>query len=306
MTTPSSWRTRIAPTPSGYLHHGNGFNFLLTYLLARLHSGWVYLRIDDGDATRSRDEFLEDIFFTLDWLGIEPDAGPGSVSDQQRTYSQQLRQGEYRLALDQLLEAGKAYACRCSRKDIKEHSRDGLYPGTCRPLMRRSFEEPFSIRACMGAEAESVSFSSLAGAEKRLNVRQVQGDMVLWRKDDLAAYHLASVCDDEKLKITHIVRGADLLDSTAAQAWLAQSLGLSHFSSARFMHHGLVIGGDGEKLSKSAGAIALKHRRAHESSPKQYYQEFLDWVGGPKWPVGNMEELLDAFATVDTSVLDIA
>ena len=111
-------RTRIAPTPSGYLHAGNAVNFLLTAELARLHGGSLLLRIDDLDAERARPEYLDDIFHSLEWLGIAWHEGPRDAADFQRNWSQRTRIGRYQVLLDQLRRGGHLYACTCSRKEL--------------------------------------------------------------------------------------------------------------------------------------------------------------------------------------------
>ena len=127
------FKTRIAPTPSGLLHEGNGASFLLTYALARAYEGQILLRIDDLDAERMRIEYLDDIFRTLDWLGIEWDEGPTSVADFQQNWSQHHRLDLYQNALEELKNTeGVVYACNCSRKQINAASLNGLYPQTCR------------------------------------------------------------------------------------------------------------------------------------------------------------------------------
>ncbi len=115
--------TRIAPTPSGYLHAGNGAAFILAWKLAREAGGKILLRIDDLDAERVRPEYVEDIFETLHWLGVEWDEGPRNTDELQSTWSQHLRMARYQELVEQLREGGHLYACSCSRKD--KHDRTG-------------------------------------------------------------------------------------------------------------------------------------------------------------------------------------
>ncbi|MEL6536545.1 MAG: glutamate--tRNA ligase family protein [Bacteroidota bacterium] len=291
------FRTRIAPTPSGYLHLGNAFNFLLTYLLARLHEGQVALRIDDGDATRTRPEYLEDIFSTLHWLGIEWDSGPTNVEDHHRTYSQGLRQDRYREALESLLSAGHGYACRCSRKQILALSPDGKYPGTCRAAMRSSYEVPFAVRTKLEPANAEVSIMDFKGGATPSNLIDTQGDFVIWRKDNLAAYQLVSTWEDEEAATTHIVRGKDLWDSTAAQLWLAQALGYQHLPGIKFLHHPLILSDSAEKLSKSAGATSLSKMREVGLTLNAVYHKFYQWLGITEAPPDSLHEMAqsDAF-----------
>ena len=110
--------TRIAPTPSGYLHIGNAFNFILTKAIANFHHASLMLRIDDIDAPRIRPEYVNDIFETLDWLGINPDKGPKSLSELNEIYSQHLHVKKYEDAIKKIRESGRVYVCKCSRTEV--------------------------------------------------------------------------------------------------------------------------------------------------------------------------------------------
>ena len=124
--------SRLAPTPSGYLHLGNAFSFILTWLLVRRLGGKLHLRIDDLDAPRLNQDCLEDIFIQLEWLGLDYDTGPHGPEDHLRHFSQSLRLEEYMSALEEIRESGLLYACSCSRKQYLSKSKNGQYPGTCR------------------------------------------------------------------------------------------------------------------------------------------------------------------------------
>ena len=294
MTTPVI-RTRIAPTPSGYLHRGNAFNFLLCWLSAKAQGGEVWLRIDDVDGQRTRPEYVEDVFATLDWLGIRPDAGPSGPEDFYQHHSQQHRMEDYRQHLQQLLDQGDAYACTCSRAQIKALSDDGRYPGTCRDKgLHQVPGAEYAIRAKLDQVAGDLSFDESGQKTQAPDLRESMGDFVLWRKEDVAAYQLASLIDDVTMGMTLIVRGQDLLDSTAAQRWLAKKLGLQSFEQVRFVHHGLVGGADGQKLSKSLGADALKTQREAGASPATLYQDFARWQGWQESP-DTLSALLDCY-----------
>lgn len=237
--------TRIAPTPSGYLHEGNAVNFLLTAWLARSARGRLVLRIDDMDSGRKRPEYVADIFALLDWLDIQPDAGPGSVAEFEREYSMSLRTEEFRARLAAIgRNGGRTYACRCSRRELAGHS---IYPGTCRSagLELRAGETALRLQVPAGASAR------VAGSA--VDVAGVMGDFVVWRRDDLPSYHLASVIEDDRLGVTHVVRGVDLRESTAAQRVLAPLVGSAGFAGADVRHHRLLLAPDGSKLAKSAG-----------------------------------------------------
>ncbi len=233
--------SRIAPTPSGFLHLGNAFNFTFTYLLARSNGGDLHLRIDDIDATRTRPEFIEDIFRTLDWLKIEWDYGPNSPDDFYKNHSQLKRIDEYRSAVEQLFS--HTYHCKCSRKTIKEKYLDGLYRGACKNANIEYVQDETSLRLEIPESEEC--FAKM-------------GHPVIWRKDDLPAYNLVSVIDDLRNNINTIVRGEDLLSSTSLQKYIAKLLKRDEFEDIKFIHHALLQDAEGKKLSKSDGALSMK------------------------------------------------
>jgi len=260
-------RSRIAPTPSGLLHIGNGVNFAITWTLVRAAGGTLKLRIDDADSGRTRPEFVEDIFRQLDWLGIDWDEGPSGVDDFFRNHSQLLRRGRYLELLSALRRAGAVYPCSCSRKEIRAVAASGVYPGICRRAPRRG-DGPFALRVRV-ADSATVEVDGVA-----VPLARKMGDFVLWRKDDLPAYQLASLADDIDDRISLIVRGADLVESSAAQLYLATLLGESGagFRAAVFHHHPLVLGNGGEKLSKSKGALTLAAMREGGASPARVWR----------------------------------
>ena len=253
---PSTPVSRLAPTPSGFLHLGNAVNFLVTWAIVRSRKGQLHLRIDDMDGIRFRPDVLDDIFFSLDWLGLDWDTGPSGPDDFYQHFSLHKKKAYYRAKLQELNRSGQhTFVCRCSRAAIKKVSLDGLYPGTCRNagLVFEPGRHAVRLRVDSGA--------CVAVGSRRIDLSETFGDFVIWRKDDQPSYHLASLIEDEEGGINFIVRGQDLLLSTAAQIYLAECLGFSLFPACRFVHHGLVLGESGEKLSKSRGAYALKDLR---------------------------------------------
>lgn len=251
--------SRLAPTPSGFLHLGNAVNFLVTWAIVRSCQGRLHLRIDDMDGIRFRPDVLEDIFTCLDWLGVDWDTGPAGPDDFYQHFSLHKKKEYYRDRLQTLNRADKTgehtFVCRCSRSSIKKASSNGLYPGTCRNaglVFKPSFH---AVRLKVESDT-CIQINS-----QRIDLADTFGDFVLWRKDDQPSYHLASLLEDEEGGINFIVRGRDLLCSTAAQIYLAQCFGFSSFPACRFIHHGLILKDNGEKLSKSRGAHALKELR---------------------------------------------
>lgn len=278
-------RSRLAPTPSGYLHMGNAVNFLQAWLLVRKEAGVLKLRIDDLDSDRCRPEYIEDIFRQLDWLGLDWDEGPSGPDDFNRCHSQRLRLDRYREVLDDLSESAPLYACTCSRKEILQRSPGGLYPGTCRRLSHpptgahalRILVEP-GTKMLIGAEA--------------VQLDRELGDFVVWRRDDQPAYQLASLVDDRDDRVNLIVRGEDLRGSTGAQLYLAAQLGWEEFSRTRFIHHPLLPGPEGRKLSKSDSALSLAALRARGETPLLAYRAVAKQLGVNPAEITSLTDLL--------------
>ena len=281
-------RSRIAPTPSGLLHLGNAVNFILTWLMVRKADGMLRLRIDDADCLRTRPEYLEDIFRQLDWLKITWDEGPTGPDDFRCRFSQQLRQERYRSFLAELDRLGHLYPCGCSRSTIRQFAPDGVYPGFCRE--RAGAFVPGEAQRVRVAEG---SVFRVEGQEVALC--KVMGDFVLWRKEDLPAYQLVSLVDDLDDRINCIVRGQDLLASTAAQLFLAGLHGDNSFAETTFVHHPLVLGEDGKKLSKSDNALSLASLREGGASRAVVYQGVARQVGIDPDGIDSLDDLLRRF-----------
>lgn len=278
-------RSRIAPTPSGFLHLGNAVNFLLTWVLVRRAGGRLKLRIDDADCARSQPAFVEDIFRQLEWLGLDWDEGPAGPADFFGSHSQLLRRDRYQELLNELREQAELFPCCCSRKEIRAASPSGLYPGTCRGNGRPGGGHAIRVHVPEG------SLVPVNGSVVPL-CREM-GDFVLWRRDDLPAYQLASLADDLADGITLIVRGEDLRVSTAAQLFLAGLLGRRDFLTATFYHHSLLTGPNGVKLSKSDNALSLAAMRRQGAQPSDVYRAAAETFGLGAEQVRNLAELLD-------------
>ena len=268
--------SRIAPTPSGYLHVGNAFNFLLTDYLVRQAGGQLRLRIDNLDAPRIRPEYVDDIFMTLHWLGIEWQQGPQDAAAQQEQYTQQLRLPRYHKLIERLISTGNVFACTCSRKDLQSHSTDGQYPGTCR-YKGLPLDTPDAALRIITPEESIITFKDAIAGTISINLYQQNRDFIIRRRDGIPAYHVGSLCDDVDYSTNLIVRGKDLLESTAAQLYLAAILGENAFTQIQFYHHPLLIDDGGGKLSKSAGSASLKHLREHGKSNNAIRQQFAAW-----------------------------
>lgn len=247
---------RIAPTPSGHLHIGNAFSFLLTRKLADAAGDRLLLRIDDLDSDRKRPEYVQDVFEVLDWLGIRWEVGPKGVDDFENNWSQQTRLSLYDQELGRLIDSGNLYACKCSRKEIAELSSYANCPCKNENL---SFESAGTALKVSVPENTIVSFTDENRGEMSIDLAAEPGDFVVRRRDGIPAYQVASLVDDIHFKVTTIVRGEDLMSSTVAQLHLARILGHDTFSKNSFIHHSLILDDGGKKLSKSDGALSLKH-----------------------------------------------
>ncbi|MCT8469288.1 tRNA glutamyl-Q(34) synthetase GluQRS [Chromohalobacter canadensis] len=235
-----SYIGRFAPTPSGPLHLGSLLAALASFLDARHAKGRWLVRIEDIDPPRCPTGTTETILRQLDAFGLTWDA---SVRYQSTCHAR------YQAALEQLAEQGLAYPCSCSRKEWREHA---IYPGWCRhgPLHpERSLA--WRLRSDLGLRP--VEWEDRRLGHQRFDPAEL-GDVVLKRKDDLWAYQLAVVVDDADQGVSDVVRGADLLDNTPWQRQLQDALG---FPVPRYLHLPLVLGDNGQKLSKQNLAPAL-------------------------------------------------
>jgi glutamyl/glutaminyl-tRNA synthetase len=311
-------KTRLAPTPSGFLHIGNGAAFVATWALARACDGQILLRIDDLDAQRMRPEYVEDMFKTLDWLGLNWDEGPFSTEDFHKNWSQHTRLDSYEKALNALVETGDLYACNCSRKDIRLNSTNGLYPNTCRknrlnPSLKTQIRDKNTAWRIVVEDKKLVHFKEIGKrgvlpitsgplsiwsetasrkSGKRVfdektpiledfnvDLSQKMGDFIVRQKNGLPSYQLASLVDDGFFDINFIIRGEDLLASTAAQIFLAEKLNLTDFLNTQFWHHPLATDAQGLKLSKSEGATSLLEIRKNQNSAAIVVQQAAKWLG---------------------------
>lgn len=256
---------RFAPSPTGPLHRGSVVAALASWLDARAHRGLWRVRIEDLDEPRCVAGADAEILATLRALGLHWD---GEVIYQSQ------RGARYQAAFDRLQARGLAYPCACSRREIEDSlaprsaSGERPYPGTCRAgLPTGRVPRAWRLRT----DATRIEFiDRLAGAQAQCVGAEV-GDFVVRRADGLWAYQLAVVVDDAEQQITDVVRGADLLGSTARQRWLQAALELP---TPRMMHVPVVVAADGTKLSKQNGAVAVDAAR-----PVEVLDEAFEWLG---------------------------
>lgn len=250
------YRGRFAPSPTGPLHAGSLVAALASWLDARAHGGVWLIRMEDVDSLRCVPGADQEILRQLDACGL--------VSDEAVVW-QSARATRYQQALDTLIASGQAYPCACSRKDIetallargvsRERHQTATYPGTCRPENGGLQGKPARAwRFAVNPAEARVEWSDRRLGSQTQDVTAEVGDFVLRRADGLWAYQLAVVVDDAEQGITHVVRGEDLADNTARQILLQRALGLP---TPAYLHTPLVLGANGEKLSKQNGAQAL-------------------------------------------------
>ena len=259
-------RTRIAPTPSGYLHLGNAFSFALTASLAKITGAKIMLRIDDMDQQRANKDFINDIFSTLDFLGIRYAEGPQSAEALTNKWSQLHRLAAYNDAITQLQMQNAVYACLCTRSQLQTIG----YQCNC---LKQNFpiNTPGAAWRLKTLPDVPVTIKTYQQQIITTVLPQEMQNFIVRKKDGFPAYQMASLVDDLHFETDLIVRGADLWPSTIAQHYLANVLGLGCFSNVTFYHHDLLISGENTKLSKSAGATSIKFLRERGTTVTQVY-----------------------------------
>jgi len=255
-----SYRGRIAPTPSGYLHRGHVETFKVAYQRAQERNGTVVFRNDDIDQNRSKKKFLQAAIEDLQGLGIKWDEGP-DCGGKLGPYNQSERGELYFSVLATLAKKGLIYPCSISRKDIEKFglkSRGGdefLFPKKLRPTISEKGKTQIDLttnwRFCTDWYSQ-VKFLDERVGKMKFEIGRDFSDFLVWRKEGVASYELATVVDDYLMKISEVVRGEDLLISTARQCLLFEALG---WSTPSFYHCKLLYGSDGKKLSKSTRTL---------------------------------------------------
>lgn len=263
---------RYAPSPTGDLHLGNLRTALAAWEQLRTLGGIFILRIEDIDAPRnvagSEARLIED----LHWLGLDWDEGP-DVGGPSGPYRQSERSAIYESALAELERRAMTYLCTCSRKDLREasapHGPEGaIYPGTCRatdPAAQRSHPSGAAVRFRVDRDP-IIEFNDLYLGPQRFDLRELSGDFVIRRRDNLWAYQLACAVDDALMGVTHIIRGADLITSTPRQIAILRALDLP---IPHYGHVPLVADSTGARMSKRDGSQSLRQLRESGISPAE-------------------------------------
>lgn len=254
----SNYIGRLAPSPTGLLHLGHAATFWTAYQRAKQHNGTLFLRNEDLDPQRSKQQYVDAMIEDFAWLGIE--WTPPMLMQSQRIVL-------YREAFERLLASGHAYACTCSRRElalmVQAPHEDGddepVYSGKCRPASDtpQTMQPELNYRFRV-PDGETIGFADANMGEQAFTAGRDFGDFLIWRKDGLPSYQLACVVDDAAMQITEVVRGADLLKSTARQILLHRALSLP---SVSYFHTRLLRDERGVRLAKRHDALAIRTLR---------------------------------------------
>ena len=299
-------RTRIEPAPSGSIHVGNARTALFNWLFARHHEGAFVLRVADTDAKRATQENYEAVIEDMRWLGLEWDEGP-EVGGPHEPYRQSERFDRYQEAAAKLLESGAAYPCYCTAEDLEEErkkaqaeKRSPGYSGRCRNLTkeeREAFEQEgreSSLRFKV-PQGETITFEDAVLGEMSTDLG-LTPDFVIQRSDGSPTYMLAVTVDDLEMGITHIIRGNDLVASTARQILVRRALGVEEIPV--FAHLPLLVDEKGRPLSKRWGDVAVRAYRDQGFLPEAMvnYLALLGWSFDDKTNIFSVDELVEKFS----------
>jgi len=285
MALAPAYRGRLAPSPTGALHLGNARTFLLAWLRARKAAGALVLRMEDLDGPRIRGGAAEEALEDLRWLGLDWDEGP-EMGGAFGPYTQSECAARYDEAVRRLVAGGLAYPCICSRREVQQaasapHGPDGpIYPGTCRGRFRGlsdpALEEARpAIRLRVDPERPDIALEDGVAGPQRFPAREI-GDFVIAKRTGEAAYQLACAIDDHAMRITEVLRGDDLLPSTARQLLVYEALGLE---PPVFCHVPLVRGSDGRRLAKRHGDTRIRSLREAGAPSERVVALLARWSG---------------------------
>jgi len=286
----SSVRVRFAPSPTGELHLGGARTALFNWLFAKNQNGLFYLRIEDTDATRSKDEYTSQILDSLSWLGLK--------WDKPLVY-QSGRSKQYKTYLNHLIESGVVYRCFCSINDLESSKNEGhyKYSGKCRDISTQTIKEKlnqgisftYRIRIPDG----STNYNDLVYGKIKISNDQLD-DFIIFRSDGSPTYNFTAVIDDHAMSITHVIRGEDHLSNTPKQIILYKALG---FEIPIFAHLPMILGSDKKRLSKRHGAPGIQFFREDGYLPLSLvnYLALLGWNSGNEDEVFTLESLIKKF-----------
>nr|VFK38730.1 MAG: glutamyl-tRNA synthetase [Candidatus Kentron sp. TC] len=288
-------RTRFAPSPTGYLHVGGARTALFSWLYARRHGGTFILRIEDTDKQRSTSESSDAILEGMAWLGLDYDEGPIFQSN---------RFDRYHQIIERLLDEGRAYRCYCSRERLDAvrakqmaHKIKPRYDGHCRERPDSPTNAPFVIRFRNPPSGEVVVDDLVRGPVLFQN--DELDDLVIARADGSPTYHLTVVVDDLDMEITHVIRGDDHLNNTPRQVNILSALGAT---PPIYAHVPMIMGSDGQRLSKRHGAVSVMQYRTDGYLPEALlnYLVRLGWSHGDQ-EIFSLDEMVELFDVADVN-----
>ena len=287
---PLPYRGRLAPSPTGYLHLGHARTFWIAQARATAAGGILILRNEDLDHARCRAEFVSAMLDDLRWFGLRWQEGP-DVGGPFAPYEQSGRLPLYRAALERLQAGGFVYPCTCSRQDVQRAAQaphagedEPIYPGTCRPksvsAAGQTINHQLSTKLANWRfrvpDGETIAFADGRAGRQAFVAGRDFGDFVVWRHDGVPAYQLACVVDDVAMRVTEVVRGEDLLRSTARQLVLYRAFG---FTPPAFYHCPLVTDDRGVRLAKRHDALSLRALREQGTPPEDLRRGCFDgWL----------------------------
>ncbi len=291
MTSP---RVRFAPSPTGYLHVGGARTALVNWLYARRHGGTFILRIEDTDAERSRQELIDVVLDTLEWLGLDWDEGP---------YRQSERAELYAAAVDKLMSDGRAYRCDCTRDDVvaraqAEERKTPGYDGYCRD--RDVAEGPETAVRFRTPDDGEIAFDDLVRDHVSVEARTIE-DFVIRRADDSPTFLLANAVDDADMGITHAIRGEDLLNTVPKVLALWDALGYG--DPPTYAHLPLLVDESRKKLSKRRHSVAVGEYRDAGYLPEAFanFLALLGWGPPDGVEIRPLDEITDLFDLADVT-----
>ena len=285
-----SVRTRFAPSPTGYLHIGGVRTALFNWLYARHCGGTFILRIEDTDKERSTNESVQAILEGMAWMGLDYDEGPIYQSD---------RPERYKEVIDQLLDAGQAYRCYCTREELdkvrEEQRAQGIKPRYnrhCRDQHNPERPDVESVIRFKNPLEGSVQFDDAIRGEVVISNEELD-DLVIARANGTPTYNFAVVVDDIDMEITHVIRGDDHVNNTPRQINIFKALGAA---LPIFVHVPMIVGGDGQRLSKRHGAVSVLQYRDEGFLPEamQNYLVRLGWSSGDQ-EIFSLDEMISSF-----------
>jgi glutamyl-tRNA synthetase len=289
-------RTRFAPSPTGYLHIGGARTALYCWLEARRRGGEFILRIEDTDRERSTQEAVDAILAGMQWLGLDFDEGP---------YYQTLRMQRYRQTADDMIKAGKAYRCVCTKERLEALREAAMasgakprYDGHCRSRTEAVPAGQPSVIRFRNPDSGTVVFEDKVRGRIEWSNEELD-DLVIWRSDDYPTYNFAVVVDDIDMKITDVVRGDDHINNTPRQINIYHALGAT---PPAFAHLPMIHGADGAKLSKRHGAVSVMQYRDDGYLPHALlnYIVRLGWSHGDQ-EIFSREEMIALFTVDDVN-----